>query len=103
MKTTLCSILSLLLFSGVAFADTCEKNVSKEDPVKPEKKVERIDRSQRTSPTPSTPSYAVGSSNEASRYRTDQGWSRGRGHYWWGGSYGSDIPTSGYTSPRGGR
>ncbi len=59
----------------------------------------RIDRRERTNPYAATPFSAIGG-GEASRYRTDQGWSRGRSH-WWGyyGSRRSDIPTTGYTPP----
>jgi hypothetical protein len=59
----------------------------------------RIDRRERTNPYPATPFSSLGG-GEASRYRTDQAWSRGRSH-WYGyyGSRRSDIPTTGYTSP----
>lgn len=50
----------------------------------------------RANPFPNTPSYAQG--GDTSRYATDQGWARGR-NFWWGGRRGSDIPTSGYTTP----
>jgi hypothetical protein len=59
-----------------------------------------IDRSKRTSPYSSTPYSVMSSANEASRYRTDQGWSRGGYHgYWWHGSHRSDIPTTEYSPP----
>ncbi len=52
----------------------------------------KIDRTKRTNP------YASKTFTEktgGSRYGTSQGWSRGRGHYWWG-RRGSDIPTTRY-------
>jgi hypothetical protein len=58
-----------------------------------------IDRSKRTNPYPSRTFTERSSANEASRYRTDQGWSRGRNNWWWYGGNRSDIPTTGYTAP----
>jgi len=67
---------------------------------------EEVDRSYRTNSYPNTPSYAQG--GDTSRYSTNQGWSRGNqfGYFWggWGGfgynNHSSDIPTTGYNTPR---
>lgn len=102
MKKYLLCFVTLCLLCGTALADTSDSSSDKQQSEQVVKQSERIDRSKRTNPNPAAPSYAVGSANEASRYRTDQGWSRGR-HYWWSRRSNSDIPTSGYTSPRGSR
>ena len=108
MKLKLLITISVFLFINAqpVFADgsDCEVKVSKtEMPARTRLRQGaeslKIDRSSRTNPYPATPFSAIGG-GEASRYRTDQGWSRGRSSWWWGRSR-SDIPTSGYTSPRG--
>ncbi|MCB0320575.1 MAG: hypothetical protein KDD60_06570 [Bdellovibrionales bacterium] len=98
-------VVSTIVFASVALADECgvtaeqaPKLGSRTAPLKEQEHVE-IDRSQRTNPLPNSPSQTVGGGyyGEASRYRTDQGWSRGRG-YWWHSGHSSDIPTTGYTA-----
>ena len=95
-----CLGMSLLVFGSNVYADAQTLQPVKEPKKLVTEKDEvdiRVNRDYRANPYANTPSYAQG--GDTSRYSTAQGWSRGRGGYWWGGSSHSDIPTAGYTRP----
>ena len=99
------SILSLgLIFttSNLVFAQSAEiaKNSKQyENKEELESYLEEDHINDRVNPMPNQP-LANYSGQEASRYRTDQGWSRSSyGSWWWGGGRSSDLGTTGYTTP----
>jgi hypothetical protein len=103
-KTILLGVLSAMLIPSLALADgeaSTERSSDRREEARSASSRDsevRIDRRERTNPYPATPFSALGG-GEASRYRTDQAWSRGRSSYWYYGSRRSDIPTTGYTAP----
>lgn len=97
-KIVLASLGLCLLASNVVAEEEILKPVKAPEKLVIEEDNVKVDRSYRANPYANTPSYAQG--GDSSRYATDQGWSRGRGNWWWGGR-GSDMPTTGYTTPSG--
>lgn len=91
--TTLAAVPQESLAEDMSYLnkDTKQVQIEKHDDI-------QVDRSKRTNPYPSRPFSSMSSANEASRYRTDQAWSRGRNFGFWGSRRGSDIPTAGYST-----
>ena len=105
MKNKFVIIGAMLLASSV-YADDSSFDLNRDSALPNNNASEELDsyknesiKDYRVNPFPNNPLVNSGG-GEASRYNTNQGWSRGSYGSWWG-YYGgrSDIATTGYTRP----